>query len=155
MAAAEQTSTKTVAAGTLNVQASAGYVKETGTKKGLGVFASRKILQGETVEVCPVLVLRNPTYQLPASIADRVFCWGHLTGGVQVDCLALGWGSIYNHANSANMRFAADEKSEFLTFVAVRDIEAHEELTINYNGDRGEPTSTSGDWFSDRDIDPI
>lgn len=139
----------------MNVQASAGYVKETGTTKGLGVFASRKISQGETVEVCPVLVLNSPKYQLPAAIADRVFCWGHLTRGLQVDCLALGWGSIYNHANPANMRFVPVPERELLSFVAVRDIEPDEELTINYDGDRGKPTSTSGNWFTDRGIDPI
>jgi hypothetical protein len=42
----------------MEVVPSSGYVKDTGTPKGRGVFASRSLQAGELVEVCPILLLR-------------------------------------------------------------------------------------------------
>ncbi|CDN90114.1 SET domain protein [Hydrogenophaga intermedia] len=137
------------------IKPAAGYIKDTGTPKGRGVFAARSIKAGETVESCPVLLLDIAKFSMPQCIASRVFAWGDLTGEGLQSGLALGWGSMYNHSNPANMRFVADPVAGLLNFLAARDIEADEELTINYNASHGDITSTQDNWFEGTGIQPM
>ena len=48
--------------------------------------------------------------------------------------LALGYGSLYNHSYQPNARYD-DESGQTKVFTAIRDIEAGEEITVNYNGE--------------------
>ena len=109
--------------------------------KGRGVFARRPIEAGEVIESCPVLVL--PARQIgddPGrhALADFTFAWGRGTVA-----LALGYGSLYNHSYEPNARYEDLGKRTKL-FVALRDIAAGEEITVNYNG---EPHDRSPVWF--------
>jgi len=61
-------------------------------------------------------------------MADYVFDWGKGTVA-----LALGYGSLYNHSYAPNARYD-DEGQRTKIFTALRDIEAGEEITVNYNG---------------------
>lgn len=139
----------------VNIQPCLGYIKHTGTSKGRGVFAARKIYGGELVEACPVVVIGSPSSQTPLELRRIVFDWGFLTNGPVARCLALGWGSMYNHANPANMKYLAYPDSYELHFISVRDIERDEELTINYNHTGGEVSSTDDVWFRTQGIDLI
>ena len=134
-----------------------GYCMDTKTAKGRGVFSSRKIAKGDVVEVCPVILFDRRVTPLPELFALRVFNWGALTGSsVLTSAFALGWGSLYNHANPANMRFIAPFAGELLlTFEAVRDIDPNEELTINYNSSVDGIHSLEDDWFEGTGIQPI
>lgn len=134
-------------AGMTNIKACLGYIKETGSSKGRGVFASRRISTGELVEACPVVLLSPYWAQFPEELKRLLFNWGHLTKGEPAGCLALGWGSMYNHANPANLRYVALAEQQQLHFIAARDIEIHEELTINYNHTGGNVSSTDDVWF--------
>ena len=67
--------------------------------------------------------------------------------------LGLGYASMYNHANPANMRYESALGSNAIMFIAVRYIEKDEELTINYNG--REPLSTEDIWFKMCDVVPV
>ena len=58
--------------------------------------------------------------------------------------LALGHGSIYNHAVHANCDFLLDMEYETINIFAVRNIPAGEEITINYHG---EPGNKEKLWF--------
>lgn len=131
----------------MNIQASLGYIKDTGTSKGRGVFAGRKINAGELVEVCPVVLLGANCTQLPAELKRLLFNWGHLTKGEPAGCLVLGWGSMYNHANPANLRYVGVADDLQLHFIAVRDVEIDEVLSINYNHTGGQATSIDDVWF--------
>jgi SET domain-containing protein len=84
-----------------------------------------------------------------------VFDWGFLTNQKPASCLALGWGSMYNHANPANVRYKALADTSCMQFVASRDIDADEELTVNYNETGGDIHSTEDVWFQDSGITPI
>ena len=124
------------------------YIKETGTPKGRGVFAGRAFKQGEVVEASPVVLFDPLTGgPLPPDIRRIVFGWGKL---LQLDrarpAIVLGYGSIYNHSNPAGMRCEADPATSVLRFIAVRDIGADEELTINYNAIES-GVSTVDVWF--------
>ena len=100
--------------------------------KGRGVVAERKFQAGETIERPPVLVI--PADEAPlirdTRLAHYYFEWGD-------DCkqaaIALGYGSLYNHSYTPNARYEFREGEDCLEFIALRDIELGEEITINYN----------------------
>lgn len=130
-------------------------IKDTGTEKGRGVFADRDYREGELIEEAPVVVLYEPFNELPAPLKTIVFNWGNLAQTKTCSAVALGFGSLYNHNNPANMRFAADSDRETLQYIAARDILVGEELTINYNSASGGPESDEDDWFKRNNITPI
>lgn len=123
------------------------YVAHTGTRKGRGVFAARAFAAGETVEVCPVVPFVVGPVELPAELKRVLFNWGYLSGEPGPQGLALGYGSLYNHGNPANMRYQADTKSVSLHFIAVRAVQAGEELTVNYNAHGGGAEWSDDAWF--------
>ena len=128
-------------------QLSLGYLAQTGTPKGMGVFASRDIEAGEVVEVAPVILLKTGFEDLELGLKQRVFNWERLASLQGVSAIALGYGSMYNHDNPANMRYKSVSDGQAITFTAARDIRRGEELTINYNETGGEPVSDEDIWF--------
>jgi len=121
-------------------QTPAGIFAKRVRGKGLGVFARRRFDKGDEIERVPVIVL--PTSELaahPDSVLGRyAFTWDdrHLA-------MALGYGSLYNHNPSPNASHK-DTAPRTKIFFAVRDIEAGEEITIDYlagspGGDLGFP----------------
>ncbi|MBD8900437.1 SET domain-containing protein-lysine N-methyltransferase [Rhodanobacter sp. DHG33] len=130
-------------------------IKDTGTAKGRGIFATRAILAGEIVEICPVVLVHADWEEMPKQVQRIVFDWGRLTKGPCASCIALGWGSIYNHGNPANIRYSAEKDSLSMVFTAARDIALGEELTINYNETAGDIHSSEDVWFQDTGITPI
>ncbi|MBS0212395.1 MAG: SET domain-containing protein-lysine N-methyltransferase [Proteobacteria bacterium] len=131
-----------------------GYVRDTGTAKGRGVFATRAIAAGETVEIAPAIVLTAPWLPLPIRLRHYVFNWGNLTKGPKAIAMAMGYGSMYNHANPANLRYEGLTDGNFMRFIADRDIAAEEEMTINYNA-CGTTTSEADTWFKANGIQPF
>ena len=106
------------------------YVK-TAPGKGRGVFARTAIRKGKLIECVPVLLvppkdlvdgLKNPT------LNTYFYQWTKKHFAV-----SLGYGSLYNHSFEPNVVFKYGRDN--LKYVALRNIEAEEELTINYNGD--------------------
>jgi uncharacterized protein len=130
------------------------YIKDTGTAKGRGVFAARAFSNGEIVEICPVVLFHLHYNSLPKAIKTLVFDWETLAGKPRTHALALGYGSFYNHDNPANLRYEADAVNSLLRFIAVRDIDVDEELTINYCAEAGAALSDEDDnwWFEDKKI---
>jgi uncharacterized protein len=131
------------------------YLQDTGTPKGRGVFAQCDFAAGTVVEECPVILLTMPFEQLPPQVQKVVFNWGVLAKTDACTALALGYGSVYNHDNPANMRYVANPECSMLSFIAVRDIRAGEELTINYNAIGGDATWHDDNWFDHMNIRPI
>ena len=60
------------------------------------------------------------------------FVWDDDTGSVG---FVLGRGSLINHSYTPNVTPEKQFRARMMRFVALRDIEVGEELTINYNGD--------------------
>jgi SET domain-containing protein len=63
---------------------------------------------------------------------DYIFEWG--PDKTQC-CMALGLIPIYNHSYQSNSDYHMDFEEEMMVIKTVREIEAGEEITINYNGD--------------------
>ena len=131
------------------------YVKDTGTAKGRGAFAARAHHAGELIEACPVILFSGTFSSIPEEVRKLLFNWGVLANVPSTHCLALGYGSMYNHENPANMRYRADVKSSALQFIATRDIAVNEELTVNYNAVGGGHESEADTWFKGMGVEPI
>ncbi len=124
------------------------YIKETGTEKGRGAFAERDFRKGEVIEVAPVIVMYRPFAKVPPVLQTFVFNWASLANLSQTAfAVVLGFGSMYNHANPANMSYAAKRDDKTIHYIAVTDIAKDEELTVNYNSGGGSEVSDSDDWF--------
>ena len=116
---------------------------ETVSGKGRGVFALRRIHEGEVIERAPVLVI--PASQVEAissTVLDHyVYDWAPDSSVLAV---ALGNGSLYNHCYEPNARYTKHYDEGVLEYTALRDIEPGEEIVINYNGD---PHDKAAMWF--------
>jgi hypothetical protein len=89
-----------------------------------------------------------------AKTAEVVYNWGKLAKTEPCIALALGQGSLYNHANPANMMYQADIETQTLNYFAARDIVDGEELSVNYNSG-GQPEYENNTWFDNKGIDLI
>jgi SET domain-containing protein len=100
--------------------------------KGRGVVARRNFAAGQTIERSPVIaVSRDDVARIRQTrLAQYYFEWGE---DCQQGAIALGCGSLYNHSYTPNARYEFVEAEECLEFIALCDIAAGEEITINYN----------------------
>ena len=113
---------------------------------GRGVFTAAPIAEGSLIEVCPVIALSGKDRgQIDRTgLYDYYFIWGEED---QQCAIALGYGSLYNHSFEPNAEYRADFDGLTLDFYALKDIEAGEEVTVNYNGD---PDNKEKVWFRPR-----
>lgn len=103
--------------------------------KGRGVVATEAIASGETVERSPVLPISMETSERPG-LSDYAFAWGEDVPGLAPgkECaIGLGFLGLYNHATPSNARLLRHYDENEMSIVALRDIEAGEELTIDYD----------------------
>jgi len=107
-----------------------------------GVFAAKNIKKGETIEVCPlILVPKNDTANLTETILVTYFFYF----GKEKMALVLGFGSLYNHSYAPNAKYKINEKDQTITFTAIRNIKKDDEITFNYKF--GNPKNTTPLWF--------
>ncbi|OLE52439.1 MAG: hypothetical protein AUG51_18145 [Acidobacteria bacterium 13_1_20CM_3_53_8] len=111
--------------------------------KGLGIFARRKIREGEKIEEAPVLVIpASEIKRLDKTVLrDYYFVWGE---DEEQAALMLGLCSLCNHSYKPNAIFYLLPEKLAIEFIALRDIKVGEEITINYNGD---PDNQKPIWF--------
>jgi SET domain-containing protein len=112
------------------------YVKRV-KGKGRGVFARKAIAEGAFIERVPVVLL--PLNLLVGGLGNPVLAKFVFYRNRATVALALGYGSLYNHSYTPNARYE-DEPRGAMTFLALRDIGAGEEITVNYNGDAEDPS---------------
>jgi len=111
--------------------------------KGRGVFTDKKISAGDIIESSPVIEFPEGEWDHVSETVISYYCylWGE---DLKIGALALGYGSLYNHSYKPNAIYIRKVSEKVIDFVAIRDIEAGEEITINYNGvsDSNQPV-----WF--------
>jgi SET domain-containing protein len=112
-------------------------------KKGKGVFTTEPISSGVVIEISPVIVMPPTDRQFldQTLLHDYIFEWGTLKDKC---CMALGLIPIYNHSYTSNCEYFMDFEEDTIFVKTVRQIDAGEELTINYNGDWNDATKV---WF--------
>jgi uncharacterized protein len=125
-------------------------VRETGTPLGRGAYALRFIPTGVVVEIAPVVLLEVAQQPFPQAIRHLVFNWtqSHFA-------LALGCGSIYNHADQPNLRYSRDFTRQTIRFTALRDIAPGEQLTISYDQTAAGKNPRERGWFEIHNVEKI
>ena len=109
------------------------------------LFTRSFILKGAVFEICPVIVL--PAEDLPVIHNTRLHDYYFMWGWDDDQCaIALGYGSLYNHAYTPNAQYLIDIDNETIEFIALRDIQKGEEITVSYNGDPEDQTKV---WFDE------
>ena len=112
------------------------YIGNAG-RKGLGVFADVNIPARKWIEVCPVVLLKDPW----AEEVDKFYYeWDDETWA-----LAMGFGSFYNHAVHPTATFQISHVRGYPTkptvgIKSLGKIKKGTEITINYNGTPGDRT---------------
>ncbi len=112
-------------------------------KGGRGVFTAEPIAEGSLIEICPMIVCNEGDleYIHTTKLHDYYFLWGD----EETNCaIALGYGSLYNHSAASNAKYLVDEVEDIMHIIAIKDINAGEEITVNYNGS---PDIDDKVWF--------
>ena len=111
--------------------------------KGRSVFTSEKIEEGSIVEICHVIILNKEDTRAihETHLHDYYFVWDIVRG---TSALALGFGSLYNHDDDNNAEFELDLIEKVIRIIAQRNIEAGEEITLDYKGHKEEGNEL---WF--------
>ena len=100
--------------------------------KGLGVFATELIKEGELIEECHLITVPFPEC-LPSILEEYRFNYpqGHPTDDT-VQVIALGYGSIYNHDSNSNAYWRDHPEYKAFQYIAKRDIHPGEEICPYY-----------------------
>lgn len=108
-------------------------VKDAGAK-GRGCFATAPIKKGQLIERCPVIVVPVTERELidKTKLYHYYYAWTPEDEGMAI---SLGYGSIYNHSFAPNAIFDRVFDGGYIDYVAIKDIDAGAEITVNYNGD--------------------
>ena len=106
-----------------------------------GVFAGVAIQKDELIESCPVLLIsQDDTAAIhQASLVSYMFYFGKEKNE---SLIALGYGSLYNHAQSPNATYKLYPGKQIIVFYALKNIGKDEEITVNYAKDSKEKL-----WF--------
>lgn len=99
--------------------------------KGRGVFAKSPIKKGSVIERVPVVLV--PINQLVGGLQCPILTKYFYLWGKNTVAISLGYGSLYNHSYTPNAEYRHGDKT--ISYVALRDIDEGEEITVNYNGD--------------------
>ncbi|HVA96313.1 MAG TPA: SET domain-containing protein-lysine N-methyltransferase [Candidatus Acidoferrales bacterium] len=111
---------------------------------GRGVFARIAIKKGELIERCPVIPI--PSHDVSALSHSILLTYFYFFGKKKERMVvALGFGSIYNHTYTPNASYKEQEKEQAIDFIAIKDIQKDEEITVNYV--QGKKKNKNPLWF--------
>ena len=108
------------------------YVAET-EKKGRGMFCANDIEAGALIEICPLIKI--PSEQI--TNLDKTVLYNYyflLDESETPACIALGYGSIYNHSEQPNAEVLMDSDASTMFVECTEAIPAGSEILINYIG---------------------
>ena len=100
---------------------------------GRGVFAHRAIKAGTVIEECPVIKMKLQEMTVRKHMLLNYYAF-MIDEQQEFTGIALGYGSLYNHADNSNALYYYDKEKELMIFEAIRIIPQHQEITINYLG---------------------
>lgn len=113
---------------------------------GKGVFAAEHIKKDEVIERCPIILCKE--IDVPklreTELLNYYFMWGNDPKNHKA-AICLGFGSMYNHSYSPSATYKKHIEEEIIEFVALRDIQQGEEITVNYN--HGNPNDKTTLWI--------
>lgn len=120
------------------------YIQEV-PARGRGVFCAHDLEPGDTIELCPVLFI--PAEELDTIhgtvLHDYYFLWPGTQGAA---CLALGYGSLYNHDRDPNAEVIMDLEDAVLEIRCIKPIPSGTEIRIDYTDGGSEEAPL---WFQE------
>ena len=106
--------------------------------RGHGVFTSEDIPEHTVVEISPVIVMKKEERELldKTLLHDYIFEWVAEKDNPKAIgcCMALGYVAVYNHSFMSNCEHEMNYEEGTISIKTIRNINAGEELFINYNG---------------------
>jgi hypothetical protein len=110
--------------------------------RGRGVYTAKALQIGDLIEICPLIFIPKDQIELidQTVLFQYYFLWPEDN---HYACIALGYGSLYNHSNRPNAKVVFDFQNEQIEIESLEDIEPGEEIFIDYTG--GEKRSQL--WF--------
>ena len=107
------------------------YILE--NNKGRGVYTSKDISPGDLIEICYVVKIPEAELSLVNStvLYEYYFEWSEKGYGA---CIALGFGSIYNHSSNPNAETFTDFDDNTIKFYCTKKIPSSSEILIDYTG---------------------
>ncbi len=102
--------------------------------RGRGVFTAHEVNEGDMIEICPLILIPASELALlnKTTLYNYYFLWPEKQ---DMSCIALGYGSLYNHSGGApNAEVTFDLEEETILINATRKIEAGDEILIDYQG---------------------
>lgn len=103
---------------------------------GHGVFARERISKDTFVEIAPVVPF-DPKESHGGQLTNYAVSWGPRLA------VGLGWTMVYNHGDDNNCEFSMNQHDGLLAIISIKDIEAEDQLTVNYGPD----------WFASRNME--
>lgn len=111
--------------------------------KGRGVYTGETLCSGDLIEICPIIKI--PKGQLKriakTTFYNYYFIWEE--EGIEA-CMALGYGSLYNHSFTPNAAVLLDYTDDTIKIEAIRPISSGDEILIDYMGGT---KGAGGLWF--------
>lgn len=95
------------------------------------ILAKTQFAKGEIVEICPTIILGEEAKTID-NLKDIIF---EIDRDKNEWALVLGYGSMYRHADNANVDYAFNKLTKQMYFITKKPIKLSEELTINYGKD--------------------
>ena len=114
------------------------------SERGRGVFSSIALQPGDLIEICPLIVLTPKETRLieKTSLYDYYFLWRPQES---IGCLALGYGSLYNHSQVPNAVVILDYQDDTIKIECCLPIEPGDEIFIDYTDGDKDDTKL---WFN-------
>jgi len=111
--------------------------------KGRAVHTASVIHAKSIIEICPIIILsKDDTLKIHKTLLhDYYFLWEKEKGS---SAIALGYGSLYNHSVTPNAEFQLVYGDNEIHIIALEDIQAGDEITINYLHEKDEKYAL---WF--------
>tara|TARA_Y100001978_G_C23459845_1_gene321800 strand:+ start:20 stop:403 length:384 start_codon:yes stop_codon:yes gene_type:complete len=100
--------------------------------KGLGVFATDKIKQGEIIEVCPLFDIKADHGH--TFMVDYHFNYPKYQPKTFV--ITWGYGCLYNHSDTPNADWIEHQTEFAFIFYSMRDIQPEEEICTFYGDEK-------------------
>jgi len=99
--------------------------------RGRGVFTAAELTPGDLIEFCPLILIPEKDKDCihKSHLHDYYFL-----SPEQILCIALGYGSIYNHHTPANAEIVFDIPNKNMEIHCTHAIAAGEEIFIDYTG---------------------
>jgi SET domain-containing protein len=100
---------------------------------GRGVFAQKAIKIGAVIEECPIIKMKLQEMTVRKHMLLNYYAF-MIDEQHEYTGIALGYGSLYNHADNCNANYYYDKDKELMIFEAIQPIAKNQEITINYLG---------------------